>query len=692
MPHGIFDKIICDRGKHPEFIPQKHQSEVLDYFLNKLEYKGLLLFHRLGSGKSCSSIMISDEMIKKSKTKKIFIMTPGSLRQNFIEEYCDKCGYKPKFLKKYYTFITTNYAVGKRIPDLNDSLVIIDEVHNLINGVKNKAQHPTLIYDKLMKSDCKILALSGTPVYNYIWEWPLLGNLLKPNTFTDLFRFGELSTESFMKKFIIDSNGNVKPKDPKMFAIKLRGIISYFPGTGGGYYPEVIYEDPILVQMSPNQEDNYFALADWEHEVRKKGPPSKSLLRKRPKEYYDKMEEYIMANKYIMSRYASNFYYPKRFVSKTPDSRDEIHRVGIVQKYVYTPTGKTEYSKKKIIDDLYNHEMEQLELQKQYNDDEKDYEKDEQISKDIIKKIKADVNKNVKIDHELQNIGWVDKSNFDNRRLVDLYSRKFTAIISNIVLNWNAKHLVFSFYKTKAGINMIHALFKMCGIETRIYSGDISDSKRKKILDQFNAENNRYGQKIKALLVTEAGAEGINVLETQHMHIVESSTREMKIQQAIGRIVRFRSHMVEGRKPMPKNEQVVHIWRYWSVGSKREIKIKKNFKNKDGTIEKTEKILIDKTCVDSILYNKGRLFINTMQSFISLLKKASITPYNKDDDKIGKLKDYKDIKISPILEEAFNISDERCYKDECNLEKNKSSDEKSIINNIKEIVDESTDN
>ena len=63
MPYGVYKNIICDKGSHPPFTPQEHQSEVLNYFINKSKYKGLCLYHRLGSGKSCSSIMISDEML-----------------------------------------------------------------------------------------------------------------------------------------------------------------------------------------------------------------------------------------------------------------------------------------------------------------------------------------------------------------------------------------------------------------------------------------------------------------------------------------------------------------------------------------------------------------------------------------------------------------------------------------------------
>ena len=652
MPSGIYEKIICNVGEHPPFSAQKHQSEVLDYFLNKLKYKGLLLFHRLGSGKSCSSIMISDEMINASKVQKVYVMTPGSLRQNFIEEYCDKCGKSPEFLKKHYTFITSNYAVGKKLPNFNGSLVIIDEVHNLINGVKNQSVNSTLIYNALIKSKCRILALTGTPVYNYIWEWPFIGNLLKPGTFPNLLKNKELDTEAFMKQFDIDKEGIVKAKNQKMFEIELRGIISYFPGVGGGFYPEVFYEKPIQVVMTIPQNAEYWRMATLESDIRMRGPPSKALLRTNPKEYGEQMEAFIMSSKYIMSRSNSNFYYPANFRSPLAyESRDENSHIGNVIKYKYKPTGELGNS------------------QKYWENKLMKKAKDEGIASGIVigeaelkLKVSLDIAKNVKKEKTLQNIGWVDHKNFNNKKLTDIYSRKIVAVITNILSNWKAKHVLFTFFKTKSGVNIIHALFKICGVKTEIYSGDISDGKRREILTKFNAENNRYGDKIKILLVTEAGAEGINILEAQHMHILESSTREMKIQQAIGRVVRYKSHMVDGRKLMPKSEQVVHVWRYWSTSGPDPFTIVTEIKKKDGSQEKKTKTIIDKTTVDEILYDKGRVFVNSMQSFLNLLKKASVTSFDKSQDKDSLLKDYSILTINPLLEEAYKISDERYNK------------------------------
>ena len=683
MPYGIYENIECDTGKHSRFNAQKHQEELLDYFLNKSKYKGIVAYHKLGSGKSCSSILIADQMIRTAKVKKVYVMTPGSLRQNFIEEYCEKCGYKPEYLKKYYTFITTNYSVGERLPDLNNSLVVIDEVHNLINGVKNQSKHATFIYNALMNSNCRILALSGTPVFNYIWEWPFLGNLLKPGTFPQLIKQNELDTEAFMTKFIIDSEGNIKPKDLKMFRIQLRGIISFFPGVSGGYYPDVIYEPPIQVRMTPIQDENYWNVASWENDIRIKGPPAKNLLRTDSTDYKRKMEEFIMCSKYIMSRYFSNFYYPDDYRSTTnPETRDAVHHIGKVLVYKYKPTGETNYSKKYFVNKFYDGELEKNKIKRV--DFEKEFAKgksmNDVISK-IVKKVEKRVKKYIITDYEMQNIGWVDKMLFLDHKLADVYSRKMVAVITNVLVNWKAKHVVFTFFKTKAGVNMLHALLKMCGIKTEIYSGDITDPMRKKILKNFNAEKNRYGDRIKILLVTEAGAEGINILEAQHMHILESSTREMKIQQVIGRVVRYKSHMVEGRVPMPKNEQVVHIWRYWSTSDPEPYTLKRSYKDSDGKTKNSEKVIVDKTCVDEILYKQGIVAVNTIQSFLDLLKKSSVTSYDKEQGKGSKLKDYGLLPVSPELDEAYEISKKRYLN---NTEKIR---EKSSVNIDKLLED-----
>ena len=65
-----------------------HQKIVRDYINLYTPYRGLLLYHGLGSGKTCSSIAIAEGM---KSARKVIIMTPASLRRNYIEEI-KKCG------------------------------------------------------------------------------------------------------------------------------------------------------------------------------------------------------------------------------------------------------------------------------------------------------------------------------------------------------------------------------------------------------------------------------------------------------------------------------------------------------------------------------------------------------------------------------------------------------------------------
>lgn len=66
-----------------------HQKLISDYINISTPYRGLLLFHGLGSGKTCSSIAIAEQF--KNTNKKIIVMTPASLLPNYVKEL-KKCG------------------------------------------------------------------------------------------------------------------------------------------------------------------------------------------------------------------------------------------------------------------------------------------------------------------------------------------------------------------------------------------------------------------------------------------------------------------------------------------------------------------------------------------------------------------------------------------------------------------------
>ena len=84
------ESISCDTiGKtSSNFSLLTHQKIVRDYMNLYTPYRGLLLYHGLGSGKTCTSIAIAEGM---KDSKHIIIMTPASLKANYVGEL-KKCG------------------------------------------------------------------------------------------------------------------------------------------------------------------------------------------------------------------------------------------------------------------------------------------------------------------------------------------------------------------------------------------------------------------------------------------------------------------------------------------------------------------------------------------------------------------------------------------------------------------------
>jgi hypothetical protein len=84
------ESISCDTiGKtSSDFSLLTHQKIVRDYMNLYTPYRGLLLYHGLGSGKTCTSIAIAEGM---KDSKSVIIMTPASLRANYVGEL-KKCG------------------------------------------------------------------------------------------------------------------------------------------------------------------------------------------------------------------------------------------------------------------------------------------------------------------------------------------------------------------------------------------------------------------------------------------------------------------------------------------------------------------------------------------------------------------------------------------------------------------------
>jgi len=98
--------ITCDslnNSKSKSFSLMIHQQIVRDYINIYTPYRGLLLYHGLGAGKTCASIAIAEGL---KNTNQVIIMTPASLRMNYISEL-KNCGDPIYKLNQFWEKIAT---------------------------------------------------------------------------------------------------------------------------------------------------------------------------------------------------------------------------------------------------------------------------------------------------------------------------------------------------------------------------------------------------------------------------------------------------------------------------------------------------------------------------------------------------------------------------------------------------------
>ncbi len=134
----------CDK-KTDDFKALTHQKIVRDYINIYTPYRGVLLYHGLGSGKTCSSIGIAEGL---KHNMPVIIMTPASLRANYIEEL-KKCGDVMYKKTHYWEFLSTSsnpVLAGElsRILNLDLEYINLNGGAWFIDGSKDKSNYDLL--------------------------------------------------------------------------------------------------------------------------------------------------------------------------------------------------------------------------------------------------------------------------------------------------------------------------------------------------------------------------------------------------------------------------------------------------------------------------------------------------------------------------------------------------------------------
>lgn len=279
------------------FTPFKYQKFVRDYMQNNSPYNGILLYHSTGSGKSCTSIGIAENL----KTERnIVVMLPASLKTNFITkglQFCGDISYQQndEAYKEKYSFVSYNanntIAQIKKIGSLDNKVIIIDEVHNLISkmnsGIMGSSKQGLEIYNILMNAqNSKIIAMSGTPIINNPFEIAILFNILRGFIEITYFSITKVSytygntwdlrdiEKKLMENTLIDFLEINKVNKSIQFHIKVKSytdayteVVQFIQDTCDSYGVSVRYLELKKVTLFPledygNTFNNYFVKED----------------------------------------------------------------------------------------------------------------------------------------------------------------------------------------------------------------------------------------------------------------------------------------------------------------------------------------------------------------------------------------------------------------------------------------------
>ena len=284
---GLLDIVELDNKCISSNFELGNHQNFLKNFMNKnTPYRGALIFHGVGVGKTCTAVTISNSFIElyKKDHKKIICLVSKNIQSSWMNTIYDpkkgdnQCNGEnfqsiineidmkmntskkvKKLIKEYYEFYGYQQFSNKvkRLIEMKGSssnktveeiekavikkyfsnrLLIIDEVHNLRDDNLDSFSKDTIKFlDKVIKysDNLRILLLSATPMFNRATEIQWLLNLLLKND----------KRPTISKSDIFNEKDNLTTKGVKLLIKKSRGYVSYVRGENPITFPVRLYPD-----------------------------------------------------------------------------------------------------------------------------------------------------------------------------------------------------------------------------------------------------------------------------------------------------------------------------------------------------------------------------------------------------------------------------------------------------------------
>ena len=171
---------------------------------------------------------------------------------------------------------------------------------------------------------------------------------------------------------------------------------------------------------------------------------------------------------------------------------------------------------------------------------------------------------------------------------------------NRIQANERHKSLIYSNY-LGSGINDIGSELEKENIPYSFFTGKMNDRQKSQAVEDYNND------KIKALLVSSSGSEGIDLKGTRVIHILEPHWNKNRVEQVIGRGIRYKSH-----SHLPEDERTVDVIKYQTTLPKTMMQKIFN-KNPD-------------TSADKYLENLSEKKQELLDKYLNILKEEGMRP------------------------------------------------------------------
>jgi superfamily II DNA or RNA helicase len=584
-----------------EALKLKLYQEFLGKYMNYNGlYNNILIYHGVGAGKTASTINIYNMLYNYTPGWNVYILIKATLKddpwmkdlQIWLQEE------EKNFRMKNIIFISydapnadTQFMNAIKSADTSKkNFYIIDEVHLFIRNVYNnitlkKGKRGQIIYDYIIqdKKDndaTRVICLSGTPAINKPFELALLFNLLKPNAFPKSeveFNHEYVSTMSY---------STLNPARKNNFQRRILGLVSYYIGVTPEYYADktITY---VNTEMSEYQQEiyDYYEKKEKELEKKRRGKIGGTSTYK------------------SYTRQSCNFTFPAISQKITGELRPRPKDYKMSEKDAKKLEEGNNVEKKS---ETYYNAQNYLNVTEKFIDTFDKYLENIH-NEDVIKKhtIVNDMETyKTTFKNDFKSFFDSDTKKSELFLMLSKCSNKFLNCVFNI-LKSEGPVLVYSNYVLMEGLQIFKIYLKFVGfsqmkvipntkdidenkgnsyLRYTEFHGLIDKKDRKINKDIFNLEKNKYGMLCKIIMISPAGAEGLNLMSVRQVHLIEPHWEEVRMTQMIGRAVRICSH-----RWLKQEERHVDVFRYKSI--------KKNFAwTTDQIIEdlaKSKSLLID---------------------------------------------------------------------------------------------------